>query len=314
MSAALLDDGRVLVVEGLPQAGSQLQLYDPTTGQFGAGPRTPDLLGQPVTLADGRVLMAACGGGSPALLFDPVAGTLSPIGSGAGPDCRATPVRLADGRVLMLTGGGAVENNDYIYDPSAGRFEKTGTMTISRRSFATVRLADGRVLVAGGNDLNSRAPFTASAEVFDPATGAFSATGPMATPRGDFAATLLADGDVLVAGGLDGSDVLASAELYDPATGQFSQTGSMTTPRQLATATLLDDGDVLLAGGSDVSGHGYLASAELYDPASRTFAPAASMAVARAYHTATPLKNGSVLIAGGNVTPAGEITAELYRP
>jgi hypothetical protein len=85
----------------------------------------------------------------------------------------------------------------------------------------------------------------------------------MANARWYYTAMLLADGRVLIAGGLgeSTSGFLASAELYDPKTGSFSPTGSMTTARAQPTATLLPDGRVLIAGGG---GSTFLASAELY--------------------------------------------------
>ena len=77
-------------------------------------------------------------------------------------------------------------------------------------------------------------------------------------------ATLLCDGQVLVAGGYISSSYLATSELYNPTTGTFSLTGSMTTPRNGPAATLLFDGQVLVVGGANSSG--VLASAELYTP------------------------------------------------
>ena len=83
----------------------------------------------------------------------------------------------------------------------------------------------------------------------------FSATGSMATARFAHTATLLADGRVLIAGGLSADfRVSASAELYDPASGSFSATGSMTQACAYATATLLSDGRVLIVGGLDDKG------------------------------------------------------------
>src|SRR2546425_9110196 len=72
------------------------------------------------------------------------------------------------------------------------------------------RLLDGNVLVAGGFTFQR----TASAEIYDPATGTFSLTGSMAQARASQTATRLLDGKVLVAGGSGTSAVLASAELY----------------------------------------------------------------------------------------------------
>jgi hypothetical protein len=119
-------------------------------------------------------------------------------------------------------------------------------------------LPNGKVLVAGG-DFN-----LASAELYDPASGTWTATGSLAIGREVYTATLLPNGKVLVAGGVaGGSTFLASAELYDPASGTWTATGSLNTGRSGHTATLLSDGKVLVAGG-DGTGYVPLASAELY--------------------------------------------------
>ena len=173
------------------------------------------------------------------------------------------------------------------------------------------------LLVTGGFGRNGA---LASAEVFEPSVGFFVETGPMHTGRLSHSATLLQNGEVLVAGGADsldlGATVFGSAELYDPASKSFSVTGSLATARSGHTATLLADGRVLVAGGSDGAQQS-LASAELYDPASETFAMTGSMNVDREAHTATLLTNGEVLIAGGVSSAGGgtvQNTAELYDP
>src|SRR5690349_15742273 len=77
--------------------------------------------------------------------------------------------------------------------------------------------------------------------------GKWTLTGNMQTARWQHTATLLNNGEVLVAGGrMNAGNATATAELYDPATGNWTSTGSMTTPRAWFTATLLADGRVLV--------------------------------------------------------------------
>src|ERR1700730_14124066 len=73
-------------------------------------------------------------------------------------------------------------------------------------------------------------------------------TGSMTNARTGQTATLLASGEVLVAGG-GNTTTLPSAELYIQATGNWTATGRMTTARTSHTATLLANGEVLVAGG-----------------------------------------------------------------
>jgi len=151
-------------------------------------------------------------------------------------------------------------------------------------------------------------------------TQGFSPTGSMATGRVLHTATLLGDGEVLVAGGVNNTDFPTMAELYDPATAKFAPTtGSLTTIRVSPIATLLGSGKVLIVGGK--SGPGVeLATAEVFDPATETFAATSgNMSDGRAFGTATLLKDGTVLVTGG-LDPAGDgpgtpiATAEIYDP
>ncbi|MBI3414065.1 MAG: HYR domain-containing protein, partial [Verrucomicrobia bacterium] len=129
---------------------------------------------------------------------------------------------------------------------------------------------------------------------------------PLAVPRRDHTATQLADGRVLIAGGLDASNAaLASAELYDPAAQTFSSVGALVVARTGHTATLLGDGRVLITGG--LNGNGAQTSIEIYDPATQTFAPLGFMQVARADHTASVLADGRVLLAGGDSAGSAEL-------
>lgn len=136
------------------------------------------------------------------------------------------------------------------------------------------------VLIVGGND--GSGGFFAAAELYDPASGTFSATGNLNQNRAQHTATLLNNGMVLVAGGYGViirypppflAKSLSSAELYNPGTGTFSLTGSLNTARDSHTGALLANGNVLASGGRDYASKfsvTFLSSAELYQPATLT--------------------------------------------
>ena len=139
----------------------------------------------------------------------------------------------------------------------------------------------------------------------------------MAAPRQNHAATALADGRVLIAGGMGAKGrTLNSAEIYDPATGRLTPTGSMNATREGHTATLLNNGQVLVTGGISEDNPA-LTSAEIYDPASGRFTPAGEMNVGRQGHRAVLLPDGDILIVGGvGIDPKHRYLAsvELYDP
>jgi hypothetical protein len=193
-------------------------------------------------------------------------------------------------------------------------------MIDARIDFTATRLLDGRVLVTGGDRGYDAVPRAlASAELYDPATGSWTATGSMLTARYRHTATLLPDGRVLVAGGNVSSSAqlgshccLATAELYDPATETWTATGSMIDARVGFTATLLLDGTVLVAGGDNALVDGIPPGAELYDLSTGSWTATGTMVEFHRHdHTATPLRDGRVLLIGGTTANA---PSELYDP
>jgi len=184
-----------------------------------------------------------------------------------------------------------------------GSFTKVGDTVVGRNLCQVALLADGRVLVTGGTRTGeSGTVFNREAELYDPATQSFTATGPMSTPRIDHASVTLKDGRVLVLGGTtNGQAALNTSEVFDPAAGAFKVTATMGAPREAATASLLNDGRVLVAGGNFTQGEDFyfVVAAELYDPASDRFSISGRMKTPRINHTAQALPDGRVLIIGG---------------
>jgi N-acetylneuraminic acid mutarotase len=344
-AAILLPNGNVLLIGGSSGGLNGAELYDPATGKW----RTTGSLiltryrFTATLLTNGKVLVAGGQTNSPtntAELYDPSTGTWSLTGSMNKPRAWHSATLLQNGKVLVV---GGYESSGYswsgwsngldtaeLYDPESGTWTITGSLKQGRIAHTTTLLQNGTVLVAGGMD-SLFYPFTVdeedgsnlvSAELYDPSSATWSATGSLNTGRYKHTATALRNGQVLVAAGRNSfngifQDINNTAELYDPTSGKWSYTSNLMR-RVDHTATMLPNGRVLVTGGINISEETadirwiILENAEIYDPATGNWSSTASLNVPRYFHTATLLANGKVLVAGGYGCCSVLPSAELY--
>jgi len=332
-TATMLTNGKVLVVGGYCDTPHHelfsAELYDPATGTWtGTGPTLVAHAYHTATLlSNGKVLVAG-GTGSTAELYDPSSGTWTDTGAMNRARWYHTATLLTNGNVLVAGGDynylpAGVFPTAEVYNPLTGTWTSTTAMTTNRTSPSATLLPDGRVLLAGGwlmAQVQTNPPAYSSfsltsAELYDPATGNWTATtNTMTEGRNDHTASLLPNGQVLLAGGFqNGPGDRDTLELFDPVTSAWiTITNKLNSARSHHTATLLPGGKVFVAGG--FSRNWVTNSTEVCDSANGTWANASALSFPRANHTATLLPNGKVIVAGGDSNPTALSSAELFDP
>ena len=231
-----------------------------------------------------------------------------------------TATRLADGKVLIAGGidrTGTRQKSSELYNPATRTFTAVGSSMLSAASdHAAALLLSGKVLVLGGG--------SSSAQLFDPASGAWSSAGTPAsslTPnRSNHTATVLPDGKVLFVGGADSSGItLKTTIVYTPpvapaTTGTFAAGPTLDVARERHTATLLPDGKVLIAGGRAKSGSSYTTHATAQICSATACTSSSGNLGNRHSHAAVALgPDGSkVLVAGGANGSTALGTVALY--
>jgi hypothetical protein len=247
------------------------------------------------------------------------AGNFTAVGNMTTARADHTATLLRNGKVLIAGGEGDGFQDlasAELYDPSTRTFAPTGSMITPRYAHSATLLADGRVLIAGGRQDGTRGTSVFTAEIYDPSTGAFTATGDLTSIGGEVYAipggvtTLLPDGRVFVAAS-------NNAEIYDPQSGTFTPTGPYANLSESygTTVTLLTNGKVLVTGCSDAYGQCSVGVTELFDPQSGTFGVTGPMMVKYFPdygYTATLLTDGRVLVLGSG--DFGFADAEVYDP
>lgn len=224
-----------------------------------------------------------------------------------------TATLLQNGEVLV-TGGEDVSHNFLtsaeLYNSATGKWTHTGSTATPRVDHTATLLPNGEVLVAGGYlGLNSQyqGTYTATAELYNPSTGQWRSTGSMTVQRALHGATLLANGNVLVAGGTNSDGTSSnSAEIYDPSTGTWRATGSLHNYHPLALA-LLQDGRALKVDAANSTG----AAGELYDPSTGQWTLTAGMYYSHTGVSTALLPSGDVLIYGNHFSC---YASEFYNP
>lgn len=225
-----------------------------------------------------------------------------------------SPFATCVGVARQLTATGTYSNHTTAVLTTSVTWSSTSGVTVASGLVTGVSLGSATVTATSGN--------VSSSVQVSITSGVWSLAGSMAAARLGPPATLLSNGQVLVAAFVNSSNAnQLQATVYDPATDAWSLTQSMTAIRESPTATLLGSGQVLVTGGAP-SGGGppALATTELYDPASNAWSAGPSMSTGRYQHTATLLTNGKVLVAGGTDNAQGlgcsvaYTSAELYDP
>jgi Kelch motif protein len=203
---------------------------------------------------------------------------------------------LVDGQVLVV--GGVNDSTGYLssaelYNPSTGKWTLTGSLNTARYGHNMVRLQSGQVLVAGGTDPTAccGAPPLATAELYNPSTGTWTATGSMMTGRDDFIMALLPNGEVLAAGGDNGNGTFfSSAELYNPATGTWTATTNMINTDLGALSIAIQNGQVFVS-----------ENLNLYTPSTATWTVVTNAPSGHGVGPLVLLPNDNVFVGGGGV-------------
>jgi hypothetical protein len=360
-TATLLADGKVLFAGGFSSSETLAlaQLFDPPSDTWTNV--APMLVGRSspaaTLLPDGNVLVVGGyevpkppqEGPQTAELYDPATNTWTPIPGPPAFRGVESLTLLRSGEVLLLGAFGpqlaGASVGAAIYDPTSATWRSAAAPKQPLLGRASALLPNGRVLFVGGYTIQDTFPpvgtrYTVynNAEEYDPSTDTWTSLTPMHQLRAGETATMLPDGDVLVAGGVSEIQTadfvhgaLASAELYDPQTDAWSAVAPMNLARTEHSATALPSGNVLVAGGGDCGSGVCLgfggsgdccaaSSAEVYNPTANTwtFTPPVTTGLR---HTAILLPSGGVLVTGGSFEPipmpnlnTAEIYASSYPP
>lgn len=262
-----------------------------------------------VLIAGGYMMVSPYGAVATVEIYDPATGSCTTALTSM-PSSRAyhTATLLRDGRVLLVGGNDASYNDlasALLYNPADGTFTPTtGSLTAKRAFHTATLLMDGRVLIAGGTGNYSSLSTT---EIFDPATGTFSAGPAMASARSGHTATLLGDGRIVFAFGGK-----ATVEVMDVAAATSTLVGSAQGSITYHSATLMSDGRVALIGGQ--AGNAMAKWVHVFDPTLNALSLLPNgLVFGRGKHVSCLLADGRVLVVGGVGDNGNLFFAELMK-
>jgi hypothetical protein len=311
-SATLLPSGSVLAIATDTSKNMTAETYNPETHSWSSA-RPPRLsrwaaATTATLLPSGTVLIAGgdYGNGTThphpnAEIFATFRGEAVPRGVVSAPLGEAASVLLHDGRILI------VGETAQLYSPATREFTEVPiTLPLSAASADAIVLPDGNALVFW-QDLFG----VTAVSLFDPGASAWSDVWTLNYMTRDATLTLLADGRILLAGGLAyGLDRSNQAAIYDPKSNAWTAVDDLPEARSSHIATLLPSGKVLVAGGVITTEDRRVFDTDtalIFDPAEGQWHAAALMNFPHAEPIATLLPNGTVLVAGNG-------TAETYDP
>lgn len=233
-----------------------------------------------------------------------------------------TSTVLQNGKVLLAGGvdqAGLVLASAELYDPATNTFTSTGSMSIARGAHAAALMADGRVLVVGGTTIftdavQALANAQATAEIYNPATGLWSAAAGMGVRRLAPGLDALPNGKILMSGGFEVTVILgipiptgsvATCKLYTPASNSWANAANMPNSRAVHSLNtlLMQDGRLLVSGGAtsgpDLTQATAIAATDAYNAITNTWTQLPAMALPRSGHSVTQLADGRVFACGG---------------
>lgn len=308
-TASLLPDGNVVEIGGRDSANllrDTVTRYDGTSWSAVAALPAPRAEHTATVLADGKVFVAggvtdAEAASAGALLYDGAADSWRPRAAMHVARRQHRAVLLDSGKVLVAGGldaaGNAIADVE-IYDPLVDTWTVATSLPVPLHGHSMTGLGSGRVLVFGGDSPGNGAQ--RRPQLYDPATNSWSRGSEANYPDGiaDHAATLLADGNLLISGGTPaGQPATAATRLYFPASDSWQDGPDLRAARASHSATLLPSGKVLIAGGVGTSGN--VATIERYDPIGRiSEATVLWPTASQGRHVAVLLNDGRVLLTG----------------